>query len=75
MKRSLLDITQKLSRKVYSVKIEPYDLFNNFFVSTLSGDKYKCNQELIFIEFTPLERMYFKLNKKSHPNWMAFFII
>ena len=41
-----------------------YDLFNNFFVSTLSGDKYKCNQELIFIEFTPLERIYFKLNKK-----------
>jgi hypothetical protein len=41
-----------------------YDLFNNFFVNTISNDRYKCNQELIFIEFTPLERMYYKFNKK-----------
>jgi len=41
-----------------------YDLFNNFFVKTIKGDRYKCNQELIFIEFTPLERLYFKFNKK-----------
>lgn len=26
MKRNLLDITQKIGRKIYSVKIEPFDL-------------------------------------------------
>lgn len=41
-----------------------YDLFDNFFVNTISGDRYKCNQELIFIEFTLLERMYYNFNKK-----------
>ena len=41
-----------------------YNLFNNFFVKTISNDRYKCNQELVFIEFTLLERMYYKFNKK-----------
>jgi hypothetical protein len=41
-----------------------YDLFNNFNPLTISGDKYKCHQDLIFIEFTPLERIYYKFNKK-----------
>lgn len=41
-----------------------YDLFNNFYVTTISNDKYRCYQEYILIEFTPLERMYYKFNKK-----------
>ena len=41
MKRSLLDITQKLSRKIYSVKIEPYDLSNqNYWIYEAKGWKF-----------------------------------
>lgn len=41
-----------------------YDLFDNFFIKTLNGDIYKTNKDYILIEFSPLERIYFKRNKK-----------
>jgi hypothetical protein len=41
-----------------------YDIFDNFLVSTISNEKYKCNQDYILIEFTPLERIYYKINNK-----------
>ena len=40
-----------------------YKLFDNFLIKSINGDTYKTNKDYILIEFTPLERMYFKKNK------------
>ena len=41
-----------------------YYLFDNFFIKSLNGEIYKTNKDYMLIEFTPLERIYFKRNKK-----------
>ena len=41
-----------------------YDIFDNLFITTLDGEKYKCNNDYILIEFTPLERIYYKSHRK-----------
>ena len=41
MKRTLLDITQKVSRKIYLTRIDPYDLTNNtYWIYIASGWKF-----------------------------------
>ena len=39
-------------------------LFDNFQVSTIIGEKYKCNLDYNLIEFSQLDRIYFLRNKK-----------
>jgi hypothetical protein len=49
----------------YAYTIDKYIyLFDNFYVSKINGEKYKCNKDYILIEFTPLERLYYQRNKK-----------
>jgi hypothetical protein len=49
----------------YDFTIDKYCyLFDDFQVSTIKGENYKCNLDYNLIEFTPLEIQYFIRNKK-----------
>jgi hypothetical protein len=53
----------------YAYTLDKYiHLFNNFYANTIDGKEYKCNKNYKLLEFTPLERYYYKKNKVFSKN-------